>query len=126
MPSRCQRREIAADFNLAEDIVIDQGAAGEEVRALDYTVAHSLYVIETAQHAVHRIHQKIHHELHPHLMVGDGPELGVWLLTGRLVGKLSFGKTDFFNHSLGKKIIDVVALHVKELVLDGRTAAIDY
>lgn len=103
-----ERGEIAAYFYLAEHVLIDYGAAGEIIGALHYSVAHRLDVVETLQDSVDGIDKRIENEFHSHLMVRN------------------FGKAYFFDQALGQKFIDFFVLHVKQLILDGRTSAIDY
>ena len=114
-----QRGEIAADFDLAEHVVVDEGAAGEEVGALHDAVAHGLDVIKAAEHSVGGIHEKVEDEPHSDLVVRYRKFLGIGFLAGGLMGHLSFGKTDFLDDAFCQKIVDIVAFHIKELVLDG-------
>ena len=102
------------------------GAAGEEVGALHDAVAHGLDVIKAAEHSVGGIHEKVEDEPHSDLVVRYRKFLGIGFLAGGLMGHLSFGKTDFLDYAFCQKIVDIVAFHIKELVLDGRAAAVDY
>ena len=121
-----ERREIAADLDLGEDILVDDGAAREEVRSLDDAVADRLDVVEGLEHAVLRIHEGVQQELHADLVVGDGKVLLQDRLPGGLVGQDAFGEADFLDDAFGQQVIYIIALHVQQLVLDGRAAAIDY
>ena len=121
-----KRGEIAANLDLGKDILVDEGAAREEIRTLDDTVADRLDVVEGLEHAAIRIHEGVQQELHADLVVGDGKILRQDRLAGGLVGQDSLGETDFLDDALGHQVIYIIALHVQQLVLDGRAAAIDY
>ena len=121
-----KRCEIAADLDLAEHVVVHERTSGEEIGALHYAVAHRLDVIEAAEHSVDGIHEKVKHKLHSHLVVRNGAKFSERLLAGGLVGDLALRQAYFLHYTFGQKIIDIVTLHVKELVLDRRASAVDY
>ncbi len=72
------------------------------------------------------VHEGVKDELHAYLVVFDADFLLHLFLAGRLVGDVSAGKADLLDDALGQEVIYFIALHVKELVLDGRASAIDY
>jgi len=121
-----ERCEVAADLNLLEDIFVYENAATEEVGTLHNAVANCLYIVKTLQDSVLGVDQSVHHELHSHCVVGDGECLGEGLFACGFVGDSTFGKGDFFYKALSQNVIDIIALHIKKLVLDGGAAAIDY
>ena len=121
-----ERSEIAADLDLGDDILIDDGAAGEEVGSLDDAMAYGLDVVEGRKHAVDRVHEGVHDKLHSDLVVRDGDFLHHPVLAGGAVGDASAGKAYLFDDTLGEEIVNVIALHVQKLVLDGRASAVNY
>ena len=121
-----QRGEIAADLDLGDDVLVDDGASREEICTLDDAVTHSFDVVEGGKHSVNRIHEGVKDELHSELVVGDVDFPVHPFLTGGLVCDIAAGKADLLDDTLCKKVVYVVALHVQELVLDGRASAIDY
>ena len=121
-----QGRDIAADLYLLQYVVVNERTSGEEVRTLYDTVSYGLDVVEAAEHTVPGIDESLQQELHSDLMVGYGLFHTIRLLAGRLVRQPSFGKAYLLHDALGKKFIDIIALHIEKLVLDRRAAAIDY
>ena len=121
-----QGGEVTADFDLRKHILIDEGTAGEEVRTLDDTVADGLDVIEGLQHTALRIHEGVEQELHADFVIRDGKGLHQVGFAAGLVGQDAFGKSDLFDDAFREKVIYIIALHIKKLILDGRTAAINY
>ena len=112
-----ERGEVAAELYLAQHFLIDEGALGEELPSLHYTVPYGLYVLKRLEHAVLRIGQLGKYELHPRLVVGNGQDLFNLVLAGGPVCEASFRQSDFFDYALGNDIINIIALHVKQLIL---------
>jgi hypothetical protein len=121
-----QGGEVAAVFDLLEDVIVDEGASGEEICTLDYTVADGFYVREGFEDAEFRVYEGVHDELHADHVVWDGEVAGEAFLAGGAVLDGALGEADLFYQTFGKKVVHIVALHVKELILDGGAAAIDY
>ena len=120
-----ERGEVAADLDLLQHVLADEGAPGEEIRALHDAVADGLDVVEAGEHAVLGIHEGVEHELHADFVVRNGLGHGVRLFAGGLMGKAAVGQADLLDQAFGQQIIDIVVLHVQQLVLDRRAAAID-
>ena len=72
-----------------------------------------------------RVGEGLEDQLHAHLVVGDGKLADDFFLARGGVLENTFGKADLFGDTLCNDIEDVVVLHVKQLVLDRGTAAID-
>ena len=67
----------------------------------------------------------VKHNLHSDRVVRDRKILHNLLLTRRSVLEPSAFKADFLNYTFGQKGVNVIVLHVKQLVLDRRASAID-
>ena len=88
-------------------------------------MAHRLDVLEGGKDAGLGIREGFEDELHAYLVVGDGNVLHDLLAAGRGILEDARGKADLLGDALGDDVEDVVVFHVEELVLDGRTSAID-
>jgi hypothetical protein len=121
-----KRREVAAEFDLAEDVFIYKGAAGEEIGTLDDSVADCLHVGEGLEDAELGVDKGVHDEFHADYVVGDGKVADEAFLAGGAMFYRALGEADLFYETFGKKVVHFVALHIKELILDGGAAAIDY
>ena len=102
-----ERGEVAAEGDLLQDVVVHEDGTGEEVAALDDAVAHRLDVLEGGKDA--RL-GKVLHDL---------------VTTGRGVLEDARGEADLLGDTFGDDVEHIVVFHVEELVLDGRTSAID-
>ena len=89
-------------------------------------MAYRFDIVEGGKHAVDRVDKGVKDELHTDLMVCDVDFLVHPFLAGRFVGDVAAGKADLFNDALGHEVVHIVALHVQQLILYGRTSAIDY
>ena len=121
-----KRREVAAEFNLGEDILVDKGAGGEELTSLHDAVSHRVDVFERFKHSVIFVSECGENELHADLMVRNGYLLLDLVFAGGLVCQAAHGKAYLFNQAFGDDGVHIVILHVEKLVLDGRASAIDY
>jgi len=119
-------REIAADFYLFDDIIVDKSTSGEEISPLHDTVSYCLDVVETLENPVLRINKSVKDQFHPDLVVRNRQSLAERLLACRFMGYASVRKGDLLDEAFGQKFINIVPLHVKKLILDGGAAAIDY
>ena len=120
-----ERGEVAAEGDLLEDVVVHEDRAGEEVAALDDAMAHRLDVLEGLQNARLRVRQGFQDELHAHFVVRNREVLHDFVLTGRSVLEDAGREADLLGNTLRDDVEHVVALHVQQLVLDGRTSTID-
>ena len=120
-----ERSEVAADLYLLQHILIHEGTAMEILAAVHDSVAHSLDVLHRVEHSGLLVRERVEHEFHTHLVVRDRqfPDNLVVTRTGILEDAAL--KSNLFDYTLGYEVIDIIALHIKELVLDGRASAID-
>ena len=114
-----QWSEIAAIFNLLHHVVIHDGAAAEEVCPLHYPVAYGINVIKRIKDAVLFIHQRTKNYAHSFFMIRDRKILHDFVFTCRSMLDPACRKPYFLNDSLRHKAVDIVALHVQKLILDG-------
>ena len=120
-----QRGEVAAEGDLFDDIVIDEGAAGEEIAALDDAVADGVDVFEGLEDAGAGSGKGFEDELHADFVVRDGQVSDDLVPAGGGILENTFGKADLFGDTLCDDIEDVGALHVKQLILDRGASAVD-
>ena len=71
------------------------------------------------------VDEGIEHYLHSDRVVRNRKILHDLLLAGRSVLESSAFKAYFLYYTLGQKGVNVIVLHVKQLVLDRRASAID-
>ena len=121
-----QRGEIGTELDLAQDVIVHQHGAGEEVSTLHDTVTHGLDVLQGLEHAGVFIGKGGQDELHAHLVVRDGDVGHNFVLAGGRILENAGGKADFLCDTFGDDVEDIVALHVQKLILDARAAAVDY
>ena len=120
-----QRGEVAADADLLDDIVIDQGTAAEEIGTLHDPVTDRIDIVKRLQHARLRIHQGVQDEFHALCVVCYRQFLYNLLAARRCILEDTFRQSDLFYDSFGDEGIGIIALHVQKLVFDGRASAID-
>ena len=100
-----ERGEVAAEGDLLQDVVVHEDGTGEEVAALDDAVAHRL--------------------VHAHFVVGNRNILHDLVPAGRGVLEDARREADLLGDTFRDDVKNIIVLHVEELVLDGRTSAID-
>ena len=88
-------------------------------------MADSLDIVERLEHAVILVHQGVKHKLHSDCMVRNRQVFDNLVLTDGCVNQPAGLESDLLNYALGHKVIDIIAPHVKQLVLDRGTSAID-
>ena len=120
-----ERGEVAAEIYLADDILIHDGAAREEIGSLHDPVAYRLDVIKRLQHAVLFVDQSVKHDLHTDGVIRYRKILDHLLFPDRSVLESAAFQTYLLYNTLSQKFIDIIILHVKQLVLDRRTTTID-
>ena len=79
----------------------------------------SLDVLERLQDTIVLVHESVKDQLHSHGVIRNGKILHDLVLTCRLVLKPAAFEPYLFDYTFGKKVIDVIVPHVKQLVLDG-------
>ena len=121
-----ERREIAADLDLAHHVLIHDRTSGEEIGTLDDAVADGLDVLEGGKHARLRGDKLVQDELHTDFVVRNREFLAHVFLAGRLVGQDTHREADFLDETFREQVIHVVVLHVQQLVFDRIAAAVDY
>lgn len=89
-------------------------------------VAYSLDVLDRIEDSVLLVSKGVKDEFHAYLMVRNLKFRDDLVTLRRAILEDSHRKSDFLYYTFGYEVIHVVALHVKQLVLDRRTAAIDY
>ena len=109
----------------SQDVVVHEDGAGEEVAALDDAVAHRLDVLEGGEDARLRIREGRKDEFHAHFVVGNRNVLHDLVPAGRGVLEDARREADLLGDTFRDDVVDIVVFHVEELVLDGRTSAID-
>ena len=117
---------VAADGYLLHHILIDESRTAEEVSSLDDAVTHSIDLLEAGNHTADRIGQGGENHLHSLCVIGDRRDFDHRLLSYRLVGDLAVRKGYLFKVSFGEKAVIALAAHIKQLILDRGTSAIDY
>ena len=120
-----ERGEVAAEGDLLQDVVVHEDGAGEEIAALDDTVAHSLDVLEGREDARLGIREGRQDEFHAHFVVGNRNVLHDLVTAGRGVLEDARREADLLGDTFRDDVEHIIVLHVEELVLDGRTSAID-
>ena len=113
-----QRCEIAADLDLLHDILIDKSAGREILTSMHNSVAHSLDVVKRLQNAMLAICKCLKDKLHSHLVVRNRNLLYDFLLTGSGMLETSHFQADLFYDTFSQDIINLIALHIKKLILD--------
>ena len=113
-----QRCEIAADLDLLHDILIDKSAGREILTSMHNSVAHSLDVVKRLQNAMLAICKCLKDKLHSHLVVRNRNILYDFLLTGSGMLETSHFQADLFYDTFSQDIINLIALHIKKLILD--------
>lgn len=120
-----QRGKLAAVFYLGKHILIYDSTAGEEIRTLDDTVSDSLNILECLEHAGAGGDQILENIFHTDRVIGNGDLADNLVPSCRRIADYTLGEAYFLYLSLGEEIEDVVALHVEQLILYGRTATVD-
>ncbi|CDA93373.1 putative uncharacterized protein [Bacteroides sp. CAG:709] len=113
-----QRCEIAAYLDLLHDILIDKSAGREILTSMHNSVAHSLDVVKRLQNAMLAICKCLKDKLHSHLVVRNRNILYDFLLTGSGMLETSHFQADLFYDTFSQDIINLIALHIKKLILD--------
>jgi hypothetical protein len=120
-----QRGEIGTEGDLVKDVRGDDGTAGEEVSALNDAVAHCLDVLERLQDAGLLVRKGGKDKLHTYAVVRNGDIRYNFFTASRGILKHTCGKADLFCNTFGDDIEYIVALHIKQLILDGGASTID-
>ena len=120
-----ERGEIRAELYLSKDVLIHEDRSGEEIAALHDAVTHGFDVFERLQDAGLGVCEGSQDKLHTHFVVRDWNVCDNFVLAGGRILEDTGGKADFLCYTLGNNVKHIVALHIKKLVLDGRTAAVD-
>ena len=120
-----ERGEIRADFDLLHHVVIDEFALGEILSSLNYAVADSLNVVKRLKDSCLRVDESLKDELHTLGMVLYRKILHDLLFSSSSELETSDRESDLFSDTFCDDIEDIIVLHVKKLVFDGRASAID-
>jgi hypothetical protein len=98
------------------DIVVYQHRLLEVFAAMSHAVTHCLYLRDAFDHAMDRMHKRLHDHVNPYRMIWDIQHHLVVILAGRFVGKYAVGQPDSFKQSFCQD--PGAVLHVKQLILD--------
>ena len=112
-----KRRQVNTLLDLLDHLVCNKLAAHEFLRTMHYTVAHSLDIIQSRKNSCLLIKKRINDSLDTHSVVLDRHFLNNLFLSCRLMLKTADFQTDSLYKTFGEQIINLVALHVKKLIL---------
>ena len=83
------------------------------------SVTYSLDVIQRLEDSMFTISKSLENKLHSDLVVRNRQILYYFILTDNGMLKTPSLQTDFLYNTFGEEIVDFIALHVKQLILDG-------
>ena len=112
---RCEYRTF---LELGNYLVRNELAAYELFCTMNNSVTHSLDVLESSKNAEFFIKKSIHDRSDTYCMVLDRHFLYELLLSGRLMLEAACFHSDPLDKTLGKEIINLIILHIKELILE--------
>jgi hypothetical protein len=113
-----KRGEHGAFLKLCHNLVSDKLAAHELLSAMHDTMSHSLYVLQSFKHSVFLVHKGVEDSMHADRMVSYGHFPDKFLFAGGLMLETAGLHTDSFYETFGKKIINLIVLHIKKLILE--------
>ena len=113
-----QRSYIRTFFDLLHDLVVYQLAAEEFFPSVHYTVSYRLYVFQSGQNAVLLVKKGFEHHLDCNRMVRNRHFPDILVLACRLMLDAAGIHSYPFHKALGHQIVNFVALHVKQLILE--------
>ena len=117
-----QGRQVHVLFPLLDDFGGDDEALGEDAAVHD-AVAGGSDLVERLDGAVFGVEQGVEHQLDAHGVVGDVGFDDFRAAVGHLGFEEGAFQADFLDSAGGQ---DFLVVHFVELVLDGRTSAVDY
>ena len=118
---RCEYRTF---FELGNDLVSDELAAYELLRAMNDTVTYSFDIFKSCEDAILLVEESIKNSLDTYGMILDRHFLYKLLLTCCLMLEATDFHSDSLDKTLGEKIINFIALHIKKLILQRRTSTV--
>ena len=121
-----ERGNLAALANLRNHFVRHKGTAEKLLSAMHHAVSHSLDVVKRAKASVFLVQQRVKHSLNADGVVLNRHFAHKFLLSGSLMLETSYLKADALDESLREKVIDIVVLHVQQLILQRRAAAVEH
>ena len=121
-----ERGNLAALANLRNHLVCHEGTAEKLLSAMHHAVSHSLDVVKRAKASIFLVKQRVKHSLNTNGVVLNRHFAHKFLLSGSLMLETSDLKADALDESLREKIIDIVVLHVQQLILQRRAAAVEH
>jgi hypothetical protein len=112
-----ERREYRALLELRNHLVSDELAAYELLCTMHDTMSYGLDILKSIEHAIFLVKEGIHDRSDGYSMVLDRHFLNERFLSGRLMLEATCFHSDSFDKTLGDEIVDLVALHIKKLIL---------
>ena len=85
---------------------------------MDNTMSYSLDILKSREDTILFVSQSIEDSLNTDRMILDRHLLLQFLLTRSLMLETSYLHSDPLYQTLGKKIINLLALHIKKLILE--------
>ena len=118
-----ERRDLAKFLDFRDGLVVNQAALGEVFAAVSDAVTDGSNLVKGSDDAHFRVGECIQHQLDADSVVRNGGLGVVFVLADRLVGEFAHLETDALHQTFGFQL--GIVGHVNELVLEGRTSAVD-
>ena len=111
---RCEHR---AFFELCDYLVGYHLAAHELLCSVHHAMSYRLDVLKSGEASCLLVKKCIHHRSDSYSVVFNWHFLDELFLSCRLVFEATCFHSDSLDKTLGEKVVDFVALHIKELIL---------
>ena len=111
---RCEYRTL---LKLSDNCVSDKLAAYEFLSSMNHSMSDSLDILESRKYSELLVKKGVKDSFDTDCMIFDREFLYQFLLTCSLMLEATNLHTDSFDKTLGKKVKNIIILHIKKLIL---------
>ena len=119
-----ERSHVTAFAYAFNHLLIDESAAEEFLTSVNHPVSDCFDVLEGIEDSDFLVKESLKHCLDSDGVVCNRHFALNFLLPGSLVLDTADFHSDTFHQAFGKEIIDIVVLHIQQLVLQRRTSTV--